>query len=180
MLSIVLQSSKLELSKAYSHVIDVIDVIGNIRENSVSEFEKYFKNASDKSALIGEKIRIPRLYGRQTTRSYIDTRSPIKWYKINIFLPFIDYLISQLNIRFNEKLSEVIPSEGFIPSNTDKYDEEDLVKTAMVYFKDWLDQEIDIKPEISIWKAKWQKEKYIKPDTVMEALKHCDEFFPMI
>jgi hypothetical protein len=35
MLSLVLQSSKLELSKAYSHVKDVIDVIGNIRENSV-------------------------------------------------------------------------------------------------------------------------------------------------
>jgi hypothetical protein len=180
MLSLVLQSSKLELSKAYSHVKDVIDVIGNIRENSVSEFEKYFKNASDKSALVGEEIRIPRLCGRQTTRSNIDTNSPIEWYRINIFLPFIDYLISQLNTRFNEKLSEVIPLEGFIPSNIDKYDEEDLVKAAMVYFEDWPGQEIDIKSEISIWKAKWQKEKNIKPDTVMETLKHCDEFFPII
>jgi hypothetical protein len=35
MLSIVLQSSKLKLSKAYSHVKDVIDVIGNIKENSI-------------------------------------------------------------------------------------------------------------------------------------------------
>jgi hypothetical protein len=50
----------------------------------------------------------------------------------------------------------------------------------MVYFEDWSGQEIDIKSEISIWKAKWQKEKNIKPDTVMETLKHCDEFFSII
>lgn len=36
-LSLVFQSSK---SKAYSHVKDIIDVIVNIIENSVSEFEK--------------------------------------------------------------------------------------------------------------------------------------------
>jgi hypothetical protein len=79
------------------------------------EFEKYFKNASDKLALVGEEIRIPRLCGRQTTRSNIDTSSSIEWYRINIFLLFIDYLISQLNTRFNEKLNEVIRLECFIP-----------------------------------------------------------------
>jgi hypothetical protein len=99
--NIVLQSSKFELSKTYSHVKDGIVVIGNIRENSVPEFEKYFKNASDKSALVSEEIKIPHLCGRQTTKSNIDTNSPIECYRINIFLPFIDYLISQLNTRFN-------------------------------------------------------------------------------
>jgi hypothetical protein len=78
MLSIVLQSSKLELSKAFSYVKDVIDVIGNIRENSVPEFEKYFKNAFDKSALVGEEIRIPRLCGHRTKRCNIDTNSSIE------------------------------------------------------------------------------------------------------
>jgi hypothetical protein len=68
-------------------------------------------------------------------------------------------LISQLNTRFNEILSEVIPLEGFIPSSIDKYDEEDLVKAAIVYFEDWPSQEIDIKSKISIWKAKWQRKK---------------------
>jgi hypothetical protein len=66
-----------------------IDVIGNIRENSVSEFEKYFKNASDKLALVSEKIRIPRLCGLRMTRCNIDTNSSIEWYRINIF-----YLLS--------------------------------------------------------------------------------------
>lgn len=66
------------MSKAYSRVKDVIDIIGNIRKNSVSEFEKYFKNASNKSALVGEEIRIPRLCGRQSTKSNIDTNSPIE------------------------------------------------------------------------------------------------------
>jgi len=54
----------LELSKAFSHVKDVIDVIENIRENSIFGFETYFKNASDMTALVDEEIRIPRLCGR--------------------------------------------------------------------------------------------------------------------
>jgi len=41
----------LELSKAFSHVKNVIDVMDDIRENSVSKFETYFKNASDMEAL---------------------------------------------------------------------------------------------------------------------------------
>ncbi|KAL4148354.1 hypothetical protein QTP88_002618 [Uroleucon formosanum] len=67
-LSLVLQSPKLELSKAFSHVKDVIDIIGDIRENLISKLETYFENASDMAALVGEEIRIPHLCGRQTTR----------------------------------------------------------------------------------------------------------------
>jgi len=76
-LSLVLQSPKLELSKAFSHVKNVIDVMDDIRENSISKFETYFKNASDMAALVGEEIRIPRLCGRQTTRCNIQTTDPI-------------------------------------------------------------------------------------------------------
>lgn len=70
-------------------------------------------------------------------------------------------MISQLKTWFNAKLSEVIPLKGFIPPNIDKYDEENLVKAAMAYFEDWPGQKTDIKSEILIWKAKWQKEKKI-------------------
>jgi hypothetical protein len=64
---------KVELSKAFSHVKNVIDVINDIRKNSITKFETYFKNASDMAALVGEEIRIPRLCGRQTTRYNIQT-----------------------------------------------------------------------------------------------------------
>ncbi|CAH1724767.1 unnamed protein product [Aphis gossypii] len=179
-LSLVLQSPKLELSKAFSHVNDVINVIENIRENSTSRFETYFKNASDMAALVGEDIRIPRICGRQTTRCNIQTTDPMEWYRITIFLPFIDHLISQLKIRFNEKLSEVMPLEGLIPAYIDKYDESNIIKAAMIYNEDWSGQIMDIQSEISIWKNKWSNIQTIKPDTVIETMKHCDEFFPII
>lgn len=123
MLSLILQSPKLELSKAFSHVKDVIDVISNIRENSLTEFKKYFKNASDMAALVGEEIKIPRICDRQITRPNIETTDPIEWYRITIFIPFVDHLISQLKTRFNEKLNKVMPLEGLIPTHIYKYDE---------------------------------------------------------
>jgi len=179
-LSLVLQSPKMELSKAFSHVKNVIDVMDDIRENSISKFETYFKNASDMAALVGEEIRIPRLCGRQTTRCNIQTTDPIEWYRITIFLPFIDHLISELKLRFNEKLSEVMPLEGLIPTHIDKYDESNIIKAAMIYSEDWSGQKLDIQSEISIWKKKWHNIQTMKPDTVIETLKHCDEFFPII
>lgn len=45
--------------------------------------------------------------------------------------------------RINEKLSKLIYF-GFISSNIGKYDEENLVKAAIAYFKDWSGQEIEI------------------------------------
>lgn len=45
MLSLILQSLKLNLSKNSSHVKDVIDVVEKIRNNSLDEFKKYLKNA---------------------------------------------------------------------------------------------------------------------------------------
>ncbi|KAF0758036.1 zinc finger MYM-type protein 1-like [Aphis craccivora] len=50
----------------------------NIRENSTSRFETYFKNASDIAALVCEDIIIPRLCGRQTTRCNIQTTDPME------------------------------------------------------------------------------------------------------
>lgn len=50
----------------------------------------------------------------------------------------------------------------------------------MMYSEDWSGQETELESDILIWKNKWSKIETIKPDTAIETLKYCDEFFPII
>lgn len=52
----------------------------------------------------------------------------------------------------------------------------------MMYSEDWSGQETELESEILIWKyiSGRSKIQTIKPDTAIETLKYCDEFFPII
>jgi len=64
-----------------------------------------------------------------------------------------------------------MPLEGLIPTHIDKYDESNIIKSAMIYSDDWSGQKLDIQSKISIWKNKWRNIQTMKPDTVIETLK---------
>jgi len=53
-------------------------------------------------------------------------------------------LISQLKIRFYEKLSEVMHLDGLIVAYIDKYDESNIIKAATIYNEDWSGQKMDV------------------------------------
>jgi len=47
---------------------------------------------------IGFGIRIPRITNIQQYRANTKHNDPAEYYRINIFLPYLDYLISELNL----------------------------------------------------------------------------------
>jgi len=49
---------------------------------------------------------VPRISFRQTLRSNHPTKSPIDYYRISIFIPYLDSIISSLKCRFDEKNEE--------------------------------------------------------------------------
>ena len=75
-----------------------------------------------------------RICGRQTHRTNINVTDPETYFKISVFLPFLDYLTQALHTYFDNRLSEVIPLEGLIPSNSCIYDDDTILKaTAILY-----------------------------------------------
>lgn len=71
---------------------------------------------------------------------------------------------------------DILPSEGLVPKNIFKYEEEEIVKAAKNY-QQYLDgSELVLKSEVKLWKNKWDSE--IAPlYTAVEALKNCDQQF---
>lgn len=180
-LSIRLQSPQQDLSSAFSLVREVIKIFEEKRNNADEEFLKYFKNATEVASTIGEEIRIPRVCGRQTKRCNIKTSNPEEWFRITIFIPFIDHFIKELNSRFNDRFKDIIPLEGLIPVYKNKYSIEDILKAALIYNDDIsANSDLEIQAELQLWKAKWANIENPMPKTAIETLVHCDIFYPNI
>lgn len=134
-MSIQLQSPKQDLSDAFSHVEKIICLFEEKRRYSEIEFSNYFKNACQVATSVGEEIKIPRVCGRQTKRANPNTSSPEEWFRITIFIPFIDHFIIELKTRFNDRFKKIIPLEGLIPSNKDVYNIDDILKASLIYMR---------------------------------------------
>lgn len=99
-LSKILQSEDLDLSTALQHAGTLKKLLEDLRKNADTEFGTIF----NKVTCICEKYNIPpqlpRITNRQTYRMNIKTDDVEKYYKISIFLPFIDIFITQISNRF--------------------------------------------------------------------------------
>ncbi|KAL4098636.1 hypothetical protein QTP88_023199 [Uroleucon formosanum] len=178
-LSIQLQSSKQDLSMAKKNIKNIIALFNNIRENPEDIFDSLFENAAKKAQMFGEKIKIPRLCGQQTQRSNIIVREPMDWFKVTIFIPFLDHIIHGLDSRFNEKFNNIIALEGLIPANINFYDTKSVLESTKFYCEDIEGSDLELKAEIHLWKNKWTNIQN-NSQTAVEALEYCNEFFPNI
>jgi len=128
--------------------------------------------------MFGEEIKIPRLCGQQTLRNNIIIRVPMDWFKVTIFIPFLDHIIHELHSRFNEKFNNIIVLEGLIPANINFYDTKCILESTKFYCEDIEEgSDLKLKAEIDLWKNKWANIQN-NSQTAVEALEHCNEFFP--
>lgn len=179
-LSIQLQSSKQDLSSALKNIKNVINVFDNIRKNPDVTFVPLFDSATKKTQMFGEDLKIPRLCGRQIQRNNIAVGEPKEWFKVAIFLPFLDHIMCELQSRFSDRFVKIIALEGLIPAYNSLYDTNSILDAAKLYTQDISNSELEIIAEINLWKNKWKNVETNVPQNSIEALAHCGDFFPNI
>lgn len=91
-----LQAKHVDLRNCVTMSENLIKDLTVTREN----FQPIYKEAENLAAEIGATLSIPRRVERQTLRANFDTEDCCKYYKLSIFLPFLDYFMSQLYKRF--------------------------------------------------------------------------------
>ncbi|KAL4092194.1 hypothetical protein QTP88_026736 [Uroleucon formosanum] len=110
-------------------------------------------DVSDIANLANVEICMPQICGRQTQRININSKDPETYFKVSVFLPFLDFILQELDARFNQRLSDIIPLQGFIPSNFSMYDDETILKAASIYAQDLsTDDNSILKAELRIWR----------------------------
>ncbi|PIK36824.1 putative 52 kDa repressor of the inhibitor of the protein kinase-like [Apostichopus japonicus] len=123
---------------------------------------------------------MPRLTGRQTHRSNVPAADPKEYWKLSLFYPFLDHLLSELETRL------VYPSDRFsaqylVPSNLHKLNPEIEENLFVPFASDISDEMAALQEsELSRWKTKWQGQDDI-PDSICETLRHANsDLYPNI
>lgn len=129
----------------------------------------------------GSAIDMPRISTLQTARANTPAQGPEEYYKRTVFIPFLDYFITQLTDRFSTHRNIICGLQKLIPGRLMESDTDSIEHLACVsLYKDLLPSPDTVNAELKTWKAKWDKQTNC-PLSAVDALTHaCSDFFPNI
>ncbi|XP_022164654.1 52 kDa repressor of the inhibitor of the protein kinase-like, partial [Myzus persicae] len=138
----------------------VVDEFENKRKNDIQSFNLIYTKSLTSADIHKIEVKKPRTCLKQINRENILTNDPKEYFRLTLYLPFLDYLISDIKSRFvghgHETimyLQYLIPF--FLREDTDI---EKIIESAKFYIDDLIS---------SI-------------EEVREALTHASEFYPNI
>ena len=101
-LSIMLLATSLDVMTAYQNIRLVKEQLKPLRDNTNKVFEEDVCTRATKLATIAEAwVDITQSVGRMTRRTNVPSTTCQPYYKLAVFVPTIDHLISQLVFRFS-------------------------------------------------------------------------------
>ena len=110
-LSVLLQGSHLDIIKAYSQIANVVDLLRSHWQNAEETFHGIYEVITTMISVHGrEDASIPRVTARQTQRSNVDSSSPEEYWRISVYIPFLESLLSELGNRYSSLSQKSHPS----------------------------------------------------------------------
>ena len=114
-----------------------------------------------------DTLDVPRICGRQTQRNNVPARSPKEYFKLAVFIPYLNCLIRQLDLRFSDLTIQDLRA-CLIPSHLFKDDEETIVADDLYkFYSDDLPFPQAFHQEIALWKTMWNNSP-IKPNSPVQ------------
>ena len=171
-----LQESNCDLVKAFSDARNTRTVIISKRTNE--EFETIFERARIVAQSVDCSLEIPRQVARQQHRANASATTPCEYWRINLFFPFIDHLMTQFDERFRESSRNMYLGYYLIPKYLPQLDDEKLKAIRESYQAD-LPQFHSFEQELLRWRNMTRKFDVNDKYPLQTALKIADkEFFP--
>lgn len=146
----------------------------SLRDNADEQFKQIFSDIVELGKSVNVEIQTPRICKRQTFRVNLTSDNPEMYFKRSVFIPFLDFIITSMDTRFNQRLADIMPLEGLIPANFNMYDDKSILKAAKVYAQDLQnDTTSPLRAELFIWREQWKQNTLPKPMSAIESLSHC-------
>ena len=182
-LSISLQSSSIDICRAYKDVTTTKTSVQHISDNVDDFHSQWFHLAKSRAEAVGVGApSIPRCCGRQKNRNNTPAEDPKEYFKRAITIPFLDHLLTQLDVRFSSDQQRVMQGLSLVPTvmmETSQWSEH-IIELAELYHNDLPSTE-NLDMELLYWKTKWNNHEGDLPKDPKSTLMQCDKnYFPNI
>lgn len=173
------QNTNIDLRKAVTLAEDTLKELEHLRNTAENEFKNIFHDVSILAKKLDVQIVVPRLTKHQQNRINIQSHTPEDYYRISIFIPFLDIFISEIKCRFIEHKTTLSGFSSLFSEITTS-STEDFYKLVHHYGIDLIDHNKDILiSELKLWIRKINS-LTMKPKNAMEALSICTDMYPNI
>ncbi|XP_047105419.1 52 kDa repressor of the inhibitor of the protein kinase-like [Schistocerca piceifrons] len=127
-----MQKVSVDLMNTCSYAKTVKSTLQNIRNES--EFLVVFEQAKQMSS---SDITVPRTTGRQTQRSNVPGETAEIYYRRNVFYPFPEHVITELDARFKPHEATIEEIQMLLPekTNNDSRTKENLKKIVQTFLE---------------------------------------------
>ena len=176
-----LQGSTLDIVQGYSEISNIKSVFLHAREDE-EEYEQVYKNMTNMAEMANMSgLQIPRRCGRQTQRNNVPSNSPKEYFQRVVFIPFLDHLLSQFDMRLGGMAKQSILGLHLLPNNTShigKKEKDDLLN----YYREDLPSPGSFHQELKLWCQLWshQKQKSDSLSDVLSDSRVCRSLYPNI
>ena len=156
-----------------------------------SQVDDFHSRVYQQVVAIGQRVdgeeSAPRQAARQQHRQNIPSSSISEYYKLNLTIPIIDHLSSELENRFNNDCSKhLIEFTKLLPADviksTSQLSPSDFPSLLEVYGSD-LPAARSFDVELDLWQNKWTNNRVLAQELSIpeKTLKHTDsDYFPNI
>ena len=129
-LTLKLQKRDIDIFTASKLIEEHVDRIKEIRTAVDTEFESCFEDAKQIADDLDIVIKIPRVCSKQQHRENVSTTNPKDYYRSVVAIPFLDFLLSELNSRFQKEDLVAYSICTLLPINMTNLSQEELSKLA--------------------------------------------------
>ena len=183
----------MEIAEGYKGVQLLKRSLSYVRENLEVYQEKWFEVAAELGSKIGTVPTSPRICSQQTLRENPPAKTSEEYYRRALTAPFLNHMITQIDLRFTDQNLEIMKGFVIIPENivNRKADSELLpwkeeLKKFLKIYEDDLSPFNNIETEMDMWELYWKTQNQNNlpvPKTLSTTLKEIRDMkvtFPTI
>lgn len=170
----ILQSKDMDLLSVKRHLDDLLQTFKSHRNDADTYFREIYDKSVDYATKFKLEIKIPRITSRQTHRANYLSNGSEEYYKVSLFIPYIDSIIQSISIRFSDDASIAFLLSEIHPSKLGR---------ELINKKDEITQKYNLDnfaEEIETWVELWQRKTIKENLDFQEILSNEVQFFPSI
>nr|CAI5835109.1 unnamed protein product [Callosobruchus analis] len=176
-----LQAKSIDIISVGKHIKNIKDILRNDREFPDRISNEILQKARAVAMDLNIEISVPRLAHKQTHRSNPPSDNDNEYWRRSLIIPYIDSLISSLNIRFSQENTPAFALSRLHPLYMTKTSIADLHKNAESFQEFY---NLDITGELNLWHNLWVtkalSDDQLKDIEVVDLFKEANIFYPAV